>query len=112
MRSAEGFRAAAGGLERAAGEPVRWRGGVRTRRRDGEGAGSAFGWFEERSHRVVGACGVVPMGLGEVLEAPFEAHDGDGEVGQAREVAREMGGAHPAPVFVIGDVAHVVKSIG
>ena len=40
------------------------------------------------------------MGLGEVIEAPLEAHDGDGQVGQAREVTREMGGAYPASVFV------------
>ena len=77
----------------------------------GERAVSTFG-FQERSHGVVGASGVVPMGLGEVLEAPFEAHDGDGKVGQAREVAREVGGAYPASVFVIGDVAHVVEPIG
>ena len=51
------------------------------------------------------------MGLGEVIEAPLEAHDGDGQVGQAREVTREMGAAYPASVFVVGDVAHVVESI-
>ena len=77
-----------------------------------ERGGSAFGRFEEVAHRVVGASGVVAMGLGEVIEAPLEAHDGDGEVGQAREVTRKVGGAYPASVFVIGDVAHVVEPIG
>ena len=33
LRCVEGFRAASGGLGRVAGEPVGWRGGVRTRRR-------------------------------------------------------------------------------
>ena len=111
MRCVEGFRAASGGLGRVAGEPVGWRGGVRTRRRLWGGARSAFGWFEERSHGVVGASRVVPVGLGEIIEAPFEAHDGDGEVGQAREISRQVAGMNAATVFVIGDVAHVVKSI-
>ena len=53
----------------------------------------------------------MPVSLGEELESTLDAHDGDGEVGQAGEVARQMTGTHPAPVFVVGDVAHVVKSI-
>ena len=51
------------------------------------------------------------MGLGEVVESALEAHDGDGDVGQAREVARQVCGVHPAPVLVVGDVAHVVDSV-
>ena len=73
---------------------------------------SSGSWrFEKLSHGVLGASCVVPVCLGEVVESPLDAHDGDGEVGQAGEVAREVTGAHPAPVFVVGDVAHVVQAI-
>ena len=51
------------------------------------------------------------MGLGEVIESAFQAHDGDGDVGQAGEVARQVSGVHPAPVLVVGDVTHVVDSV-
>ena len=51
------------------------------------------------------------MGLGEGVEAPLEANDGDGEVPEAGEIARQVAGSHPAAVFVVGDVAHVVESI-
>ena len=54
---------------------------------------------------------IVPVGLGEELESSLDAHDGDGEVREAGEVARQMAGTHPAAVFVIGDVAHVVQPI-
>ena len=40
------------------------------------------------AHGVVGLARVVAVGLWQVLEAPVQAHDGDGGVGQAREVAR------------------------
>ena len=36
------------------------------------------------------------MGLGDELELSLDAHDGDGEVVQTGEVARQMAGAHPA----------------
>ena len=78
---------------------------------EGAAWGSAFWRVEDLAHSVVGTPGVVPMGLGGVLEAPLEAHDGDGEVGQAGEVARQVAGSHPAAVFVVGHVAHVVNSI-
>ena len=58
-----------------------------------------------------GLPGVVPVGLGDGIEAPLEANDGDGEVGEAGEIARQVAGSHPATVFVVGDVAHVVESI-
>ena len=51
------------------------------------------------------------MGLGEVVESALQAHDGDGDVGQAGEVARQVSGVHPAPVLVVGDVTHVVDSV-
>ena len=94
------------------GGAVHWRvrGGTR-RTVVGRDRVSAFGRFEEPSQGVLGSSRVVPMGLGEEIESSLDAHDGDGEVGQAGEVAREVSGAHPAPVFVVGDVAHVVKSI-
>ena len=53
----------------------------------------------------------MPVGLGKELESSLDAHDGDGEVGEAGEVARQMAGTHPAPVFVVGDVAYVVQTI-
>ena len=65
--------------------------------------------FEEPSHGVVGASGVVTMGLGEMVETSLDAHDGDGEAGQVGEVAWEMAGAHPALVFAVGDIAHVME---
>ena len=64
------------------------------------------------AHRLVWAPGIVSVRLGEVVEAPFETHDGNGEVGQAGEVSRQVAGMNAATVLVIGDVAHVVKSIG
>ena len=51
------------------------------------------------------------MGLREEIESSLDSHDGDGEVGQAGEVAREVSGTHPASVFVVGDVAYVVQTI-
>ena len=91
-------------MEQVTGGPVHWLEKVSVR-------GSGSGRFEELSHGVLGASCVVPVGLREVVESPLDAHDGDGEVGQAGEVARKVTGAHPAPVFVVGDVAHVMESI-
>ena len=59
-----------------------------------EHGGSAFGRVEEVSDRFVGPSRVVPMGLGERIEASLEANDGDRQIGQAREVAREVCGAY------------------
>lgn len=55
--------------------------------------------------------GVVPVCLGLVSEAPAQAHEGDGGVGQAGEVAGQPAGAHPAAVFIEGHVAHVVQAV-
>ena len=66
---------------------------------------------DELAHGVLGPPSVVPVGLGEGVEAPLEANDGDGEVREAGEIARQVAGSHPAAVFVVGDVAHVVESI-
>ena len=85
--------------------PAGERGGERSRR------SSACRWFEELSHGVLGSSCVVAVSLGEVVESPLDAHDGDGEIGQAGEVARQVTGAHPATVFVVGDVAHVMEAI-
>ena len=74
--------------------------------------GSAFGRVDELAHGVLGPPSVVPVGLGEGVEAPLEANDGDGEVREAGEIARQVAGSHPAAVFVVGDGAHVVESIG
>ena len=63
------------------------------------------------AHGLLGSSGIVSVRLRQVVEAPFEAHDGDGEVGQAGEVARQVTGVYAATVLVIGDVAHVVKTI-
>ena len=54
---------------------------------------------------------IVPVGLGKELESSLDAHDGDGEVREAGEVARQMAGTRPALVFLVGDVAHVVQPI-
>ena len=51
---------------------------------------SAFGRFEEPFQGVLESSRVVPMGLGEEIESSLDASDGDGEVGQAGEVAREV----------------------
>ena len=63
------------------------------------------------AHRLVWAPGMVSVGLGEVVEAPFETHDGNGEVGQAGEISRPVAGMNAATVLVIGDVAHVMETI-
>ena len=73
--------------------------------------GSAIWRVDELAYGVLGPTGVVPVGLGDGIEAPLEANDGDGEVGEAGEIARQVAGSHPATVFVVGDVAHVVESI-
>ena len=82
--------------------------GYRRAKIQGSSRGSRF---EEVAHGLLGAPGVVSMGLGEVVESAFQAHDGDGDVGQAGEVARQVSGVHAAPVLVVGDVAHVVDSV-
>ena len=93
------------------GERERWRGGGAKRRGVAVAWGSAFGRVDELAHGVLGPPSVVPVGLGEGVEAPLEANDGDGEVREAGEIARQVSGSHPAAVFVVGDVAHVVESI-
>ena len=93
------------------GERERWRGGGAKRRGVAVAWGSAFGRVDELAHGVLGPPSVVPVGLGEGVEAPLEANDGDGEVREAGEIARQVAGSHPATVFVVGDVAHVVESI-
>ena len=93
------------------GERERWRGGGAKRRGVAVAWGSAFGRVDELAHGVLGPPSVVPVGLREGVEAPLEANDGDGEVREAGEIARQVAGSHPAAVFVVGDVAHVVESI-
>ena len=55
--------------------------------------------------------GVVPVGGRQVLEAALVAHDGDGRVGQAGEIARQIAHMRPAAVLVVGEVAHVVQPV-
>ena len=83
------------------GERERWRGGGAKRRGVAVAWGSAFGRVDELAHGVLGPPSVVPVGLGEGVEAPLEANDGDGEVREAGEIARQVAGSHPAAVFVV-----------
>ena len=53
----------------------------------------------------------VAVGLGQIAEAALAAHDGDGRVGQAGEIARQVADVRPAAVFVAGEVAHVVQAV-
>ena len=92
-------------------EGKRWRGVGTARWCSAQRAVSGFGRFEELAHGVVGSSGVMAMCLGQVIEAPLESHDADGQIGQAGEVTREIGRAYAAPVFVVGDVTHVVQAI-
>ncbi len=66
---------------------------------------------QDRVEGLLGAGGVVSVGLGQVAEAPVAAHDGDGHVGQAGEIAREVAHVGPAAVFAIGEVAHIVDPV-
>ena len=54
------------------------------------------------AQRVALACGVVALGLGLVFEPSAQAHDRDGGVGEAGEVAREPSGSDAGPVLVAG----------
>ena len=51
-------------------------------------AGSCDGRDRDRVEGLLGADGVVPVGLGQVVEASVAANDGDGHVGEAGEIAR------------------------
>ncbi len=48
----------------------------------------------------MGAGGIVAVGLGQEAEAPVAAHDGDGRVGPAAEITRQVAHVGPAAVFV------------
>ena len=58
-----------------AGRGERWRGGGAKRRGVAVAWGSAFGRVDELAHGVLGPPSVVPVGLGEGVEAPLEAND-------------------------------------
>ena len=97
-------------------------GGLRTRRlclvsRTGE-RGCVGGMRRSARRRVhdgieglLWSGGVVSVGGGEVLEPALVAHDGDGRVGQAGQVARQVADMRPAAVLVVGEVAHVVEPV-
>ena len=53
--------------------------------------------------------GQIAHGLGDAEPAPLD--EADGEAAQSGHVLRPVAGSHPATVFVVGDVAHVVESI-
>jgi len=53
----------------------------------------------------------VPVRAGQEPEAALVAHDGDGRVGQAGEVTRQVADVRPAAVLVVGEVAHVVEPV-
>ena len=73
--------------------------------------GSCGGRDHDRVEGLLGAGGIVAVGLGQVAEAAVAAHDGDGHVGQAGEIARQMTHIGPAAIFVIGEVAHIVEPV-
>lgn len=50
-------------------------------------------------------------GLGHVEEAALESDAGDGDVGEAGQVAGEAPAADAQAVFVLGDVADVAQSV-
>ena len=74
-------------------------------------AGSGAGRAQDRVERILRTGGIVAVGLGHVAEAALAAHDGDGRVGQAGEIARQVVHPSPAAVFVVGEVAHVVQAV-
>ena len=47
----------------------------------------------------------------QVAEAAVAAHDGDGRVAQAGEIARHVAHVCPTTIFVVGEVAHIVQAV-
>ena len=66
---------------------------------------------EDRVEGILRTGGVVAVGLGQVAKRALAAHDGDGRVGQAGEIARQVAHVRPATVFIVGEVAHVVHPV-
>ena len=65
---------------------------------------SADGRDHDRVEGLLGAGGVVPVGLGYVAEAAVAAHDGDGRVAQAGQISGQVAHVGPATIFVVGEV--------
>ena len=72
---------------------------------------SADGRDHDRVEGLLGAGGVVPVGLGYVAEAAVAAHDGDGRVAQAGQISGQVAHVRPATIFVVGEVAHIVQAV-
>ena len=51
------------------------------------------------------------VGLRQVLELGLAAHDRDGGVGQAGEIAGQVADIDAAAVFVVGEVADIVQAV-
>ncbi len=73
--------------------------------------GSSAERDEDGVECVLGAGGVMPVGLRHVVDASTAARDGNGGGRQAGKVARQMAHMAPATILVTGEVAYVVKSI-
>ena len=73
--------------------------------------GSGDGRDQDRAEGLLGAGGIVAVGLEQVAEAAVGTHDGEGHVGQAGEIARQVAHVDAAAVFVAGEVAHVVEAV-
>ena len=97
-----GCRVLAGGCAGIVPRPG-WRGLGRS------GIGSGGG--EDFARGLALAGGAVPLRLRLVREAPAQADDRDGGVGQAGEVARRFAVAHAGAVLVPGPVADVVEPV-
>ena len=74
-------------------------------------AGLAPGWLQQAVEGLLGARREMAVGLGHVLELGQAADDRDGRVGQAGQIARLVAHIHPAAVFVVGEVAHIVQAV-
>ena len=68
-------------------------------------AGSGAGCAQDDGEGVLRAGGIMAVGLGQIAEAAVAAHDGDGRVDQAGEIAGHVAHVRPAAVFVVGEVA-------
>ena len=66
-------------------------------------------WPDDFAQGLVLVGGLVPICGGQVREAAAEAHDGDGGVREAGQLARQHPGAGARTDLVVGGVAHVVQ---
>ena len=73
--------------------------------------GSGFGSSKDRVESVLGPCGVVAVGFGQVAEGASQPDDRDRGIAQTSEVARHMTHPSPTTVFVVSEVADIMPAV-